>query len=221
MTKRRSGCSPNRRRNFTTSIKDRFMAIKRKICFTGPTRLKLAEDMLRAGNCDLVLGKSIDDFRSYRYDKRELVNLIGDSAIVFPSGREYIGGDILDSCETLQAVVKSSIGIENVDVEAATELGIICCNSPTPENYMGVAEATVGLMVTLFKRLKFNEGYLRGGGWKEPQNRGMLMIGKTIGIIGTGRIGRNVAKRLNGWDVKLLGYDPYVKQETVAVLRLL
>jgi phosphoglycerate dehydrogenase-like enzyme len=191
------------------------MPIKRKVCFTGPTRLKLAEDLLRTSDCELVLGKSIDDFRSYRYEKRELINLIGDSAIVFPSGREYIGGDILDSCETLQAVVKSSIGIENVDVEAATELGIICCNSPTPENYMGVAEATVGLMVTLFKRLKFNEAFLRGGGWKEPQNRGSLMIGKTIGIIGTGRIGRNVARRLGGWDVKLLGYDPYVKQEIV------
>lgn len=83
---------------------------------------------------------------------------------------------------------------------------------------MGVAEATVGLMVTLFKRLKFNEALLRRGGWKEPQNRGTLMIGRTVGIIGVGRIGRNVAKRLNGWDMKFLGYDPYVSQETVAPL---
>jgi phosphoglycerate dehydrogenase-like enzyme len=160
----------------------------------------------------------VDDFRSYRYEKRELINLVGDSDVLFPAGREFIGGDILDSCANVQAVVKSSIGIENVDVEAATELGILCCNSPTPENYMGVAEATVGLMVSLFKRLKFNEGFLRSGGWKEPQNRGTLMIGKTIGIIGVGRIGRNVAKRLGPWDVKFLGYDPYVNQETVAPL---
>jgi len=193
-------------------------SLKRKVCFTGPTRLKLAEDMLRAANCDLVLGKSIDDFRSYRYERRELIDLVGDSEVLFPSGREFIGGDILDSCETLQAVVKSSIGIENVDVEAATELGILCCNSPTPENYLGVAEATVGLMVTLFKRLKFNEAFLRSGSWKEPENRGTLMVGKTIGIIGVGRIGRSVAKRLGPWDVKLLGYDPYVSQETVAPL---
>ena len=194
------------------------MPSKRKVCFTCPTRLKLAEDLLRAANCELVSGKSVDDFRSYRYEKRELINLIDDSDVLFPAGREFIGGDILDSCANLQAVVKSSIGIENVDVEAATELGILCCNSPTPENYMGVAEATVGLMVTLFKRLKFNEAFLRSGGWKEPQNRGTLMIGKTIGIIGVGRIGRNVAKRLGAWDVKFLGYDPYVSQETVAPL---
>jgi len=115
-------------------------------------------------------------------------------------------------------VVKSSIGIETVDVDAATDLGILCCNSPTPENYMGVAEATLGLMVALFKRLKFNEAFMRNGGWKELQNRGTLMLGKTVGIIGVGRIGQNVVKRLGAWGMKVLGYDPYVKQETVASL---
>ena len=194
------------------------MATRRKVCFTGPTRLKLAEEILRGAGCELVMGKNQDDFRAYKYERRELVELIGDSAVVFPSGRDIIGGEILDSCENLQAVVKSSIGIETVDVDAATDLGILCCNSPTPENYLGVAEATVGLMVMLFKRLKFNEALLRQGGWKEPQNRGMLMMGRTIGIIGVGRIGRNVAKRLSGWDVKFLGFDPYVDQETVTSL---
>jgi D-3-phosphoglycerate dehydrogenase / 2-oxoglutarate reductase len=76
------------------------------------------------------------------------------------------------------------------------------------------------LMVSLFKRLKFNEALLRRGGWKEPQNRGTLMIGRTVGIIGVGRIGRNVAKRLAGWEIKFLGYDPYVSQEAVAPLAI-
>ncbi|HEV8721465.1 MAG TPA: NAD(P)-dependent oxidoreductase [Candidatus Binatia bacterium] len=194
------------------------MATKRKICFTGPMRTTVAEDILHAAGCELVLGKPQDDFRTFRYERKELVNLIGDCPIVYPSGRDIIGADILDSCPDLQAVVKSSIGIETVDVDAATDLGILCCNSPTPENYMGVAEATLGLMVALFKRLKFNEAFMRNGGWKELQNRGTLMLGKTVGIIGVGRIGQNVAKRLGAWGMKVLGYDPYVKQETVATL---
>jgi D-3-phosphoglycerate dehydrogenase len=73
----------------------------------------------------------------------------------------------------------------------------------------------MGLMVALFKRLKFNEAFIRNGGWKELQNRGTLMLGKTVGIIGVGRIGQNVAKRLGAWGMKVLGYDPYVRQETV------
>ena len=194
------------------------MATKRKICFTGPMRTTVAEDILRDGRCELVLGKPQDDFRTFRYERKELVNLIGDCPIVYPSGRGIIGADILDSCPDLQAVVKSSIGIETVDVDAATDLGILCCNSPTPENYMGVAEATLGLMVALFKRLKFNEAFMRNGGWKELQNRGTLMLGKTVGIIGVGRIGQNVAKRLGAWGMKILGYDPYVTQETVISL---
>jgi phosphoglycerate dehydrogenase-like enzyme len=194
------------------------MAAKRKVCFTGPMRVNLIGELLRDAGCELVLGKNTEDFRTHKYERRELVELIGDCPVVYPSGRDVIGADILDSCSELQAVVKSSIGIETVDVDAATELGILCCNSPTPENYLGVAEATVGFMVALFKRLKFNEEFLRAGGWKEMQNRGMLMAGRTVGIIGVGRIGRNVAKRMAGWDMQFLGYDPYVSQETVASL---
>src|SRR5687767_5066108 len=217
-TRPRNGCSLRPRKSFTTSAEARPMATRRKVCFTGPTRLKVAEEILRGAGCELVLGKNQDDFREYKYPRRELVELIGDSAVVFPSGRDIIGGEILDSCADLQAVVKSSIVIETVDVDAATDLGVLCCNSPTPENYLGVAEATMGLMVALFKRLKFNETFIRNGGWKELQNRGTLMLGRTIGVIGVGRIGQNVARRLGSWGVKVLGYDPYVKQETVTDL---
>jgi phosphoglycerate dehydrogenase-like enzyme len=199
-------------------LREAILASRRRVCFTGPSRLKVAEETLRAAGCDLVLGKPADDFPDFRYERKELVSLIGDCDIVYPVGRDFIGGDILDSCPGVQAVVKSSIGIESVDVDAATDLGILCCNSPTPENYLGVAEASVGLMVALFKRLKLNEATMRGAGWKEAQNRGTLMLGKTAGIIGVGRIGQNVATRLGPWGMKILGYDPYVKQETVARL---
>jgi D-3-phosphoglycerate dehydrogenase / 2-oxoglutarate reductase len=190
----------------------------RKVCLTGPPRLRLAQEILEKAGCQLVLGKNYDDFPSFQYQKRELINLIGDADVLYPPGRDIITGEILHSCDKLQAVVKSSIGVESVDVDAATDLGILVCNSPTPENYLGVAEATVGLMVALFKRLKLNESHLRQGGWKEPHRRGTLLLGKTVGIIGLGRIGRNVARRLGAWEMRLLGYDPYVTQEAVAEL---
>src|SRR5262249_61533336 len=102
--------------------------------------------------------------------------------------------------------------------EAGKDLGILCCNSPTPENYLGVAEATMGFMVALFKRLKFNEAFFRNGGWKELENRGTLMIGRTVGIIGVGRIGQNVAKRLGGLGVRIIRRDTYLKKEAVGHL---
>src|ERR1700752_3993281 len=160
------------------------MPAKRKVCVTGPMRIKIVENTLRNSGCELVLGKPQEDFRNFRYERKELINLVGDSSIIYPSGRDFIGGDVMDSCPDLQAVVKSSIGIETVDVDAATDLGILCCNSPTPENYLGVAEATVGFMIALLKRLKLNETVVRNAGWKELENRGTLMLGRTVGIIG-------------------------------------
>src|SRR2546430_12756461 len=164
------------------------MGVKRKVCFTGPMRVKIAEDILRSAGCELVLGKPQDDFRTFRYERKELVQLIGDCPIVYPSGRDVIDGEILDSCPDLQAVVKSSIGIETVDVEAATDLGILCCNSPTPENYLGVAEATMGMVVALFKRLKFNEAFFRNGGWKGMEKPGALLICGAGGVVGAWRV---------------------------------
>ncbi|HET7394393.1 MAG TPA: hypothetical protein VFK25_11415, partial [Candidatus Binatia bacterium] len=79
------------------------MPIKRKICLTGPMRIKIVEETLRNAGCELVMGKPQDDFRTFRYERRDLINLIGDCSIVYPSGRDVIGADILDSCPDLQA----------------------------------------------------------------------------------------------------------------------
>lgn len=190
----------------------------RKVCIAGPSRVGVAEKLLRESGFEVVLGKNVDDFPEYRYKKEELKELIGDSDALLVSTREVIDREILSSCKNLQAVVKASIGVENIDVKSATELGILVCNSPAPENFTGLAEATIGLMIALFKRLKLNEAELRSGRWKQPENRGELMVGKTIGIIGLGRVGREVAKRLGPWQVSLIAYDPYVTQEDAARL---
>lgn len=188
---------------------------KRKVCISGPTSLRLAEDLLKRAGCQVVLGKSVEDFPEFRYKKKELIDLIGDADALLVATREVMSGEILDSCVNLQAVVKGSIGVENIDQKAATDLGILVCNSPSVENFTGLAEATVGLMVALFKRLKLNEAQARRGGWKESQNRGDLMLGKTVGFIGLGRVGQEAARRLGPWGMRLIAYDPYVKQEAL------
>jgi D-3-phosphoglycerate dehydrogenase len=83
-------------------------------------------------------------------------------------------------------------------------------NSPTPENFVAVAEATIGVTLMLLKRIKHNEAKLRRGEWAKREDRGDFLFGKTVGLIGLGRIGTHVARRLAGWDVRLLAADPYV-----------
>src|SRR5215212_9123229 len=121
-----------------------------------------------------------------------------------------LSGEVMASAPLLRAVVAPVIGSDKVDVESATNLGILVCNSPTPENFVSVSEAAIGLMVALFKRMKRKEERLRSGAWNTVADRGFLLWNKTIGLVGLGRTGAGVARRLAGWDVRILAHDPYV-----------
>ena len=143
--------------------------MNKKVCIPGPTRLPRARELLKQAGCEIVLGKSFDDFPEFRYKKEDLIALIGNADAILASTREAIGREILEPCKNLQAVVKTTIGVDNIDVQAASDLGILVCNSPAPENFTGLAEATVGLIVDLFKKLKLNEAQVRRGGWKQPR----------------------------------------------------
>ena len=77
------------------------MATRRKICLTGPARITVTEDALRNACCELVLGKPQEDFRDFRYERKDLIKLIGDCPVVYPSGRDIICAEILDSCADL------------------------------------------------------------------------------------------------------------------------
>jgi len=191
-----------------------------KICISGPTDRPWVQDELRAAGCEVVLGRSIEDFPDHLYDEGSLIGLIGDSDMLLVSTRERVTGGVLEGCKNLRAVVKASIGVENVDIEKATELGVLVCNSPAPENFIGLAEATVGLILALIKRLKLNEEDIRHGGWKKEANTGDLIFGKTVGLVGMGRVAKEVAKRFQGWGVKVIAYDPYVSGGEAAALQV-
>ena len=186
-----------------------------KVCIPAPHKLSVGRDVLEEAGCELVLGMDQDEHPKHRYTEDELVELIGDSDAVWAAQRDFITGAVLARCPKLRGVIKAAIGYETIDVESATELGILVCNSPARENFTGVAEATVGLMSMLFKRLVHNQTLLREGGWKRNEHRGNLMVGRTVGIVGVGRVGKEVAKRLGPWEMRLIGCDPYITQESV------
>ncbi len=187
----------------------------KKVCIPGPIHRPWIEEELRAAGCEILLGQPIDEFPKYRYQESELIDLVADSDILLVTSRDQVPRSIMEACTNLRGVVKGSIGVEKIDIKAATDLGILVCNSPAPENFIGLAEAVVGLMVILMKRLRLNEQVLQQEGWRKEKNVGELILGKTIGIIGLGRVGREVAKRLEAWGVRLIAYDPYVMQEQV------
>ena len=139
-------------------------------------------------------------------------------------GATFRGGildrPLLESLPDLRIVAKYTIGVDDVDVEAATDLGVLVTHCPTEANWGGVAEGTLALMLALLKKVRERDACVKAGGWRADDLRGVYLgaradgyAGITVGIVGFGRIGRRVAQLLAPWRIRLLAHDPYVDAE--------
>jgi D-3-phosphoglycerate dehydrogenase len=138
--------------------------------------------------------------------------------VILASHLETFSAAVLEAAADLRLVIVPFIGTDKIDVSAASRVGVLVANSPTPENFIAVAEATIGLMLMLQKRVKHNEAKLRRGQWAQRDDRGEFLFGKTVGLIGLGRVGSHVARRLANWDVRLVATDPYVSHDHARAL---
>ena len=127
---------------------------------------------------------------------------------------------VLEAAPNLRMVAKYSVGVDDVDVEAATELGIMVTHAPTEENCFAVAELNMAMTLALLKRLPERDAAVKAGDWREGGRLLATTLGRrvsddypgiTIGLVGLGRIGTRVALLLAPWRVRLIGYDPYVE----------
>ncbi len=113
----------------------------------------------------------------------------------------------------LTAIARAGVGVDNVDLEAATAAGVLVLNTPDA-NTISTAEHTVALMLALHHRIVEAHCHVVGGGWSRAAYEGDQLAGRTLGIVGLGRIGRSVAQRALGLEMKVLAYDPFVSGET-------
>ena len=179
-----------------------------KVVVTRPTAAPGELDKLRAEGHEVSLGR-----QGPAHSETELGELLRDADVLMPMSTDPISRKVLEGAERLRLVVVPFIGVDRIDIEAATELGILVANSPTKENVVGMAEVTIGLILSLIKRAKRNEARLRGGEWRRQEDQGDLLCEKTVGIVGLGRIGSEVARRLGAFEVSLLASDPYVSED--------
>ena len=183
-----------------------------KVVATRPSNLEALDRIKEAGH-ELVVGRDPGSLSRAPFTQGELMELIKDADAILV-GQDLITREVMEQATKLKLVIVPFIGTDKIDKESATAVGVMVANSPTPENFLSVAEVTVGQMLNLVKQTKHKETALRAGEWGGSVVRGGYLFGKTVGIIGLGRIGRGVAARLANWDVELLAYDPYVTQET-------
>ena len=109
----------------------------------------------------------------------------------------------------------ASVGIDRIDVEAATRAGVMIVNAPTG-NTIAAAEHTMALMLALLRRVPDANASVQAGEWERSRYTGRELRGKTLGIIGLGKIGRAVARRVAGFEMRVLASDPYLTEEQAA-----
>ncbi len=139
----------------------------------------------------------------------ELKKIIGEyDALLVRSGTK-VTKDIIQAGKKLKVIGRAGVGIDNVDLEAATKQGIIVMNTPEG-NTISTCEHTLSMLLALNRNIPQAHGAVRSKEWKRDRFIGAELSGKTIGIIGYGRIGREVAKRLQAFGMRILAYDPFI-----------
>ncbi|HKI37456.1 MAG TPA: phosphoglycerate dehydrogenase [Gemmataceae bacterium] len=177
----------------------------------------LANDKLESQGLDLLRQAGIDlDERSGLKGDALKAALRECDGLIVRSGTQ-VTADLLDEPGKLRAIVRAGVGVDNIDVAAATRKGIVVMNTPGG-NTVSTAEHTLTLLMAVARHLPAADASLHAGKWERGKFVGNQLAGKTLGIIGLGRIGREVARRAIGFDMKVVGTDPFLAPERAAQL---
>lgn len=147
----------------------------------------------------------------------ELVNDIKDFDAIIVRSRTKVTRDVIEAASSLKIIARAGVGVDNVDVEAATERGIMVVNAPESTS-ITVAEHTMGLILSLSRKISIADKSVKAEKWEKSRFMGMELNGKTMGIVGMGRIGSQVVIRAKAFGMDIIVYDPYITPEAAAEL---
>lgn len=138
-----------------------------------------------------------------------LVRELADADALIVRSAVKVTAALLESAPQLKVIGRAGVGVDNVDIEAATRKGIVVMNTPGG-SAASVAELALGMMIALARHLSRADATTRAGQWEKKSLQGSELLGKTLGIVGLGRIGIEVARRARGCEMELVAHDPFV-----------
>jgi D-3-phosphoglycerate dehydrogenase len=149
----------------------------------------------------------------------EIKAIIGDYDALIVRSQTKVTADIIEVAGKLQVIGRAGVGVDNIDIEAATRHGIIVVNAPTG-NTISAAEHTIALLLALARNIPEANKSLKACQWRRSDFMGTEVRGKTLGIIGLGNVGAEVARRAHGMEIKLIGHDPFISPEHAQKLQV-
>lgn len=179
-------------------------------------RVLVAEPLSETGLAVISAAGLAADVRT-DLSREQLLAAIGEyDALVVRSGTK-VDRELLTAGKKLRVVGRAGVGLDNVDVKAATERGILVVNAPSG-NVVSAAEHAIALLLAMLRKIPEAQVSIKSGEWKRTKFVGTELQGKTVGLVGLGQVGARVADRLRGWHVTILAYDPYVTPERAGEL---
>ncbi|MDQ0095977.1 phosphoglycerate dehydrogenase [Paeniglutamicibacter psychrophenolicus] len=156
-----------------------------------------------------ALGPDFEIRQTDGADRSQLLAAIADVDAILVRSATQVDAEAIAAAKNLKIIARAGVGLDNVDIKAATQAGVMVVNAPT-SNIISAAELTVGHIVSLARRIPAANASLKSGAWKRSSYTGIELFEKKAGIIGLGRIGALVAARLQGFGMEILAYDPYI-----------
>jgi D-3-phosphoglycerate dehydrogenase len=179
-------------------------------------RVLIADKLEAAGLEQLTAaGIEVDNRPGLKGDDLKAALRAADAAIV--RSQPKLTAEFFDDVGALRAIARAGVGVDNIDVPAATRRGVVVMNTPGG-NTVSAAEHTIALLLALARRVPAADTTMKAGGWDRTKFVGTEVAGKALGVVGLGRIGREVARRARGLDMRVLALDPYVTPAKVAEL---
>src|SRR6266478_2313866 len=179
--------------------------------------------------CDPISPKGIallqqrSEFKVSVLDKRlseaELLPLVRDAVALVVRSETKVTRKVIDAALRLRVVGRAGVGVDNVDVECATQRGIVVMNTPGG-NTISTAELTFSMLMALARKIPQAHASMKAGEWNRKAFQGVELYGKTLGILGMGRIGTEVARRAIAFGMQVLAYDPYLSLSRAKTLQV-
>src|SRR6185436_171813 len=154
-----------------------------------------------------------------RLSEAALLPLVADVDAMVVRSETKITRKVMEAAPRLKVVGRAGVGVDNVDVEAATQRGIVVMNTPAG-NTISTAELTFSMLMALARKIPQAHASMKAGEWNRKSFQGTELYGKTLGVLGMGRIGGEVAKRANAFGMRVLAYDPYLTPARAAALQV-
>ncbi|RBQ14275.1 phosphoglycerate dehydrogenase [Spongiactinospora rosea] len=173
----------------------------------------VAEELSPAGIA--VLGADFEVRQTDGADRSQLLPALAEADALIVRSATQVDAEALSHAPRLRVVARAGVGLDNVDVEAATKAGVMVVNAPT-SNITSAAEHTVALILASARNVAQGHSALKGGEWKRSKYTGVELDEKVVGILGLGRIGQLVAQRLQPFGVELIAYDPFLQPARAA-----